>query len=272
MSTLITVYGKQIEVGYHLIDSARPTLVFLHEGLGCLKMWRDFPMAVAEATRCNYLAYSRVGYGHSDRAELPRTERFMHDEALTMLPALLAELGVTKHILVGHSDGGSIALINGGGVRSPDLLGIITEAAHVFNEEISMRSIEKAKVAYETTSLREKLAKYHADVNNTFRGWSDIWLHPTFREWNIEEFLPRIEVPLLVIQGLDDQYGTLAQVDAIMLGAASVSGEGDQCLSTIAPEKCLIADCKHIPHHEQREITFAAMTAFIQKIVHSERA
>ena len=174
-------------------------------------------------------------------------------EALGILPALLNKLNIGKYILIGHSDGGSIALIHGGGVQSADLLGIITLAAHVFNEDKCVRSIEQAKITYETTRLREKLAKYHADVDNAFWGWNDIWLHPDFWYWNIEEYLPSISVPLLVIQGLDDQYGTTAQVEAIQKGV------GDSA------EICLIPNCKHTPHLEQKEATLTATVQFIQQ-------
>ena len=252
---LIDIEGNNLEIDYRLTDPQRPTLVFLHEGLGCVRMWRDFPEAVAAATGCNLLVYSRLGYGASDPATLPRTVSYMHHEGLQVLPAVLTKLNVGKHILIGHSDGGSIALINGGGVPAGNLLGIISEAAHVFNEELSVRSIEAAKVAYQTTNLRQKLARFHAEVDNAFWGWNDIWLHPDFRQWNIEAYLPAINVPVLAIQGLDDQYGTLAQVEAI------VTGVGDLA------EKCLIADCKHAPHHQQPESTLAAMNTFIRSLL-----
>ncbi|MCA9995014.1 MAG: alpha/beta hydrolase [Anaerolineales bacterium] len=255
MSNFITIHNQKIEYVYHDRDKTRPTLIFLHEGLGCIQMWRDFPAAVADATGCNELVYNRAGYGASSPARLPRQVRYMHDEALDVLPALLSKLDINKHILIGHSDGGSIALINGGGVQSPDLLAIITLAAHVFNEEVCVRSIKEAKVAYETTNLRERLAKYHADVDNTFWGWGDIWLHPDFWHWNIEEYLPFIVVPLLAIQGLDDQYGTTAQVEAIQKGVGQLA------------DIRLMPDCQHSPHRDQREATLAVMVDFIQKVL-----
>jgi len=236
MNTFITISGYKLEINHQQPHPNRPTLIFLHEGLGSIRQWRDFPEAVGTNTKCNTLVYNRAGYGASDPARLPRQVTYMHDEA------------------IGHSDGGSIALINGGDIQSPDLLGIITEAAHVFNEEITVRSIEEAKHAYQTTELREKLAKNHLNVDNTFWGWNDIWLHPEFREWNIEEYLPSIDVPLLVMQGLDDQYGTLAQVNAIVAGVEQA-------------ETILIPDCQHTPHKEQREEAFAAMTTFILRIL-----
>lgn len=255
--------GRKIEIDHHVVDPQQPTLVFLHEGLGCVQMWRDFPAALAEATGCNYLNYSRFGYGQSDLVELPRPVRYMHDEALIFLPALFAKLNIGKHILVGHSDGASIALINGGGAQgSPsasNLVSIISEAAHVFNEEVCVKSIEAAAEAYKRTDLREKLARYHADVDNAFWGWNNVWLEPDFREWNIEEYLPKITVPLLAIQGIDDQYGTRSQIDAIEHGVGEAR-----------VEKHLLADCKHVPHHEQREQTFTIMRQFIDQVLKNE--
>ena len=256
MNGLIEIEGRKLEIDHQISDPTRPTLVFLHEGLGCVAMWRNFPREVAAVTRCNLLVYGRLGYGQSDPAELPRSVRYMHDEALITLPAILAKLNIGKHILVGHSDGGSIALIYGGGVRSPHLMGIITLAAHVFNEAICVQSIEAAKVAYHTTHLREKLAKYHADPDNAFWGWNDVWLHPDFWHWNIEEYLPTVTVPILAIQGLDDEYGTSLQVETIVNSVAS-----DHV------EKCLLPDCNHSPHRSQPTMTLTVITTFIQRII-----
>lgn len=249
----IVIEGHNLEIACRMTNPDRPTLVFLHEGLGCVQMWRDFPETIAAATRCNLLVYSRLGYGASDPAALPRRVSYMHDEGLKVLPAVLTKLNVGKHILIGHSDGGSIALINGGGIRSGNLLGIITEAAHVFNEDLSVKSIAEAKIAYQTTGLRAKLAKHHAHVDNAFWGWNDIWLHPDFRQWNIEEYLPLINVPVLAIQGVDDQYGTLAQVEAIVTGVGG------------SVEKQLIPDCMHTPHKEQPEVTSKIVIDFIKR-------
>ena len=255
MANHIEVNGQQIEIYQREIDSAQPYLVFLHEGLGCIQMWRGFPDEIATATGCNLLVYSRAGYGDSSPAALPRQVKFMHDEGLDVLPAVLEKLNIGRHILIGHSDGGSIALINGGGVRPSNLMGIVTLAAHVFNEEVCVKSIEAVREMYKTTSMRQKLAKYHTDVDNAFWGWCDIWLHPDFWHWNIEEFLPTIQVPLLAIQGLDDQYGTLAQVEAILAGV------GEQAT------KELIPDCKHSPHLEQREATATAIVGFVNSLL-----
>lgn len=255
MTEFIEIEGKRIEVDQEIRDPKRPTLVFLHEGLGCVSMWRDFPTEVAEVTKCNQLVYSRLGYGQSDTADLPRPTSYMHDEALLTLPAVLSACRINQHILVGHSDGGSIALIYAGHFRPKNLLGIITEAAHVFNEALSVQSVKEAQTAYLNTNLRQKLARHHRHVDNAFWGWNDVWRHPDFQQWNIEAYLPMIDVPLLAIQGLDDQYGTLAQVEAIMEGVGKTA------------EKKLIPDCKHVPHREQPALTFDATVDFVQRVI-----
>ena len=265
MNRFLEINGRKVEINHIVRDETRPTLIFLHEGLGCVQMWRDFPTDVADATGCNLLVYSRFGYGQSDPVMLPRPVRYMHDEALTVLPAIIEALQIEQHILIGHSDGGSIALINGGGVCSLGLpapargpLGIVTLAAHIFNEAICIESIQQAKAAYETTNLREKLAKHHADVDNAFWGWCNVWQHPDFWYWNLEEYLPLIDVPLLAIQGVDDEYGTLAQVDAIVAGAGGYV------------EKELLPDCRHSPHRDQPEATLGVICNFVERILSNQ--
>lgn len=253
MTEFIEVAGKRLEIERHEGNAGRPVLVFLHEGLGCIDMWRGFPARVAEATGCPTLVYSRQGYGRSDPADLPHPVTYMHREALEILPELLKKVNIGPHILIGHSDGGSIALIHGGGIQSPDTRAIVTLAAHVFNEEVCVRSIEEVRDVYRTTNLGEKLRKYHNDPDHTFWGWNDIWLHPDFWHWNIEEYLPGIDVPTLVIQGFDDQYGTLAQVEAI------VEGIGPHA------KQLLIPDCKHSPHLEQPDVTLQVVAEFVNK-------
>jgi pimeloyl-ACP methyl ester carboxylesterase len=250
--TFVTVRGRRIEVRAIAGDPARPTLVFLHEGLGSVSMWRGFPARVAEATGCSAAIYSRYGYGGSDLLEAPFGVDYMHREAEEALPELLAQLGIERPILIGHSDGASIALLYTGahdGVR-----GLVVLAPHVFVEDISVRSIEEAKVAFETTEMAQKLARHHADARRTFYGWNDIWLHPDFRRWNIEACLPAIRCPVLAIQGLDDQYGTLAQLDAI---AARVAGPF---------ERVMLAACGHSPHRDQPDATLDAIERFVARI------
>ena len=244
--------GHNLE--YRLIPAHqvnRPTLVFLHEGLGSLAMWRDFPAKVAAATGCRTLVYSRYGYGESDVLTEAFGVRYMHDEALVALPELLDKLGIDRPVLVGHSDGGSIALIHAGGAGR-NVAGLILMAPHVFVEDISIASIAQAKVAFETTDLGQKLGKYHRDPVKTFRGWNDIWLHPDFRSWNIEDCLPHIRCPILAIQGEDDEYGTMAQIEAI---AAQATGSPDV-------ELLKLADCRHSPHRDQTAAVIDAIGRF----------
>jgi pimeloyl-ACP methyl ester carboxylesterase len=250
--SFVTVRGRRIEVRTIEGDPARPTLVFLHEGLGSVSMWKGFPARVAETTGCPTVVYSRYGYGGSDLLEAPFGVDYMHREADEALPELIAKLGIERPILVGHSDGASIALIYTG--AHENVLGLVALAPHVFVEDVSVRSIEEAKVAFETTEMPQKLARHHADARRTFYGWNDIWLHPDFRRWNIEACLPRIRCPVLVIQGLDDEYGTMAQIEAI---AAQVAGP---C------ELVRIEACGHSPHRDQPDATLDAIARFVARI------
>ena len=222
-------------------------------GLGSLRQWRDFPMRVANATGCAALVYSRYGYGQSDVLQEPRTPSFMHDEALRSLPELLSSLRIVAPVLVGHSDGASIALIYAG-VGHP-ARGLVLEAPHVFVEEHGLEGIREAKRAFETTDLSECLAKYHRDTERTFRGWNDVWLSPAFRDWTIEDCLPGVRCPVLAIQGEHDEYGTMAQLDAIARG---VSGP---C------ELVKLPGCGHSPHRDQPEATVAAVTHFVNRVI-----
>ena len=250
--------GHRLEVDRIGGDAARPTLVFLHEGLGSVSLWKDFPAQVAAATRCPAVVYSRYGYGGSDVLEAPFAVDYMHREALETLPELLAALGIERPVLVGHSDGASIALIHAG--ARDGLTGLVALAPHVFVEDLSVRSIAEAKVAFETTELPEKLARHHADPRRVFYRWNDIWLHPDFRRWNIEAFLPAVRCPVLAIQGVDDEYGTMAQVKAI---ARQVRG---RC------EIVTLEACGHSPHRDQPELTLAAIERFVGTLPQGERS
>jgi pimeloyl-ACP methyl ester carboxylesterase len=255
----VTVREQRLE--YALIparDAAAPTLILLHEGLGSLALWRDFPARLAEATGAAVLVYSRLGYGKSAPLTAKRSVDYMHEEALEGLPALRDALAIADPILVGHSDGASIALLHAGAGRWK-VRGLILEAPHVFVEDVTVTSIEAARDAYATTDLRSRLARYHDDVDGAFRGWNDIWLAPEFRAWNIENALPAITCPALVIQGADDEYGSTAQLDAI---AARIGGP---------VETLLLPDCKHSPHRDQPEATLAAMARFIAGVASSAR-
>ena len=250
----VTAAGRSLECEWvGTGQSGRPVLVFLHEGLGSIRQWRDFPQKVAEAVGCRALVYDRYGYGQSDVLQEPRrSARFMHDEALFSLPEFLSCLKVENPILVGHSDGASIALIHAG--AGHQVRGVIAMAPHVFIEEICIRSIVEAARSFETTGLPEKLGRYHRDVRKTFYGWADVWRDPEFKRWNIAEYLPRIRCPVLALQGHDDEYGTMAQLDAIQ---QQVSGP---C------EVLKLADCGHTPFRDQPEKTLSAVTAFIDRL------
>jgi pimeloyl-ACP methyl ester carboxylesterase len=294
----VKIADKQLEYAWHGPGPTEaPTLVFLHEGLGCVAMWRDFPERLAAQTGCGALVYSRAGYGNSDQSELPRPVRFMHDEALVTLPQVLDAFAIHEAILVGHSDGGSIALIHAGGILnhedtkntktadnnrnesknndsnrnfsnrtrpgslSPETLirGLILEAPHVFVEEVGLESIREIAEAYRSEDkrgqLKRRLARYHGEnVDATFWGWNDVWLNPEFQSWNIAEYLPHIRVPVLLIQGEDDQYGTLAQVKAI---EAACQGP----VRTVT-----LAECGHSPHLDQPVGTLEATKRFVEEL------
>ncbi|MGQ3030345.1 MAG: alpha/beta fold hydrolase [Ferrovibrionaceae bacterium] len=252
MSTLALAGGPIDYVWAAPPAAGRPTLVFLHEGLGSISLWRDFPAAVGRATGCGVLVYSRYGYGNSAPCPLPRPLDYMHVEAREVLPELLDRLAIGPHVLVGHSDGASIALIHAGSAPRPGLIGVAVMAPHVFVEEVATGSIAMARVAWETGDLRDRLARHHADVDTAFRGWNDAWLDPRFRAWNIEEFLPHITVPVLALQGEGDEYGTAAQVETV----ARVTG-GDLVL---------LPDCGHSPHRDQPQATLTALSSFINQL------
>ncbi|MDX6531796.1 MAG: hypothetical protein QOH41_4086 [Blastocatellia bacterium] len=273
---LIKIADRQLEYVWHGPGpDAAPTLVFLHEGLGCVDMWRDFPARLAEQTGCGALVYSRAGYGKSDPIDLPRPVRFMHEEALTTLPQVLDAFSIREAILVGHSDGGSIAIIHAGGTSDPRVRGLILEAPHVFVEEVGLESIRAIAEDYRedgagrmpahrpqdaggpmsAPGLKQRLARYHGkNVDATFWGWNDVWLNPEFRLWNIEEYLPRISVPVLLIQGADDRYGTQEQIRKVEAG----------CRGPV--RTVLLADCGHSPHLDQPERALEAMKEFVREV------
>ena len=232
----------------------KPVLVFLHEGLGSIRQWRDFPAKLAAATGCRALVYDRYGYGQSDvLAEKRRTVRFMHDEALNALPEMLAALNIEKPILIGHSDGASIALIHAG--AGHNMRGVVAMAPHVFIEPICISSIRKATHTFETTELAEKLGRYHRDARKTFYGWADVWLDPQFGGWDIrDEYLPGVRCPVLAIQGFGDEYGTMAQLDEI---ERRVSGP---C------ELLKLEKCGHAPFREQPEVVLSAAGRFVRDL------
>ncbi|NRP52948.1 MULTISPECIES: alpha/beta fold hydrolase [unclassified Marinobacterium] len=254
MVNFIEVDGRQHEAVITTpAGGARNSVAFilLHEGLGCVELWKDFPQKLADQTGSEVVAYSRGGYGKSSPVEVPRPLDYMADEATVWLPKIMKQLDYDHYILVGHSDGGSIALIYAGTSTDDRLIGAVTLAAHVFNEPVCVASIEKAKEAYESGELRQGLARYHGDnVDCAFWGWNRAWLDPDFLDFNIESYLKSIRVPLLVVQGDLDEYGTLDQVEAIVSQAGSRS------------EQLVIPNCRHSIHRDAPEQLIAAIKEF----------
>lgn len=247
------VGGHRLEYAWHGPPRSDTTpIVMLHEGLGSVALWRDFPQRLADATRHRVLAYSRLGYGQSAALDGPHDVDFMHLEALATLPALLDALGVKEPILFGHSDGGSIALIHAARAGRP-VTAVVALAPHIFVERYGLDSIAAARRAYLDGDLRPKLARYHDDVDSAFWGWNDVWLHPDFVTWNIEPLLPDVACPVLAIQGSDDEYGTLEQIDRLQHGV-----RGAQRLE--------LADCGHSPHRDQPDAVLSAVKTFLEKL------
>jgi pimeloyl-ACP methyl ester carboxylesterase len=231
----------------------------LHEGLGCVALWRDFPRRLAEATCLGVFAYSRAGYGHSDSVELPRPLDYMTREARETLPGVLDAIGYQRGILLGHSDGASIAAIYAGAIEDFRVRGLVLIAPHFFTEESGLAAIASARSAFEAGDLRPKLAKYHRDVDNAFRGWNDAWLDPGFKSWNIADVIDYWRIPVLAIQGADDPYGTLAQIREIE----------NRAYSPVDVE--ILKGCKHSPHTEQPEATLAAIADFCARLIRIEQ-
>lgn len=250
----VTAAGHSLEYEWLGADApGRPALVFLHEGLGSIRQWRDFPAQVAQAAGCRALVYSRYGYGQSDVLREDRAGvRFMHREALEALPALLSALRIDNPVLVGHSDGASIALIYAGSPGHP-VRAVAVMAPHVFVEPICVESIRKASAAFAGTDLAQRLGKYHRDPAKTFHLWADAWLDPAFLQWNIEEYLPGISCPVLAIQGKDDEYGTMEQLARIERGVRG------PC------ELVKLEHCGHAPFRDQPQAVLAALTRFVHE-------
>lgn len=233
----------------------RPVIIFLHESLGCIDYWKDFPEKLGEVCRCNILIYDRQGYGKSDPfTSLIRCKDYMETEA-DVLHRILEICKIDKTILFGHSDGGTIALI--AATKYPDQIsGVITEGAHVFVEEKTLEGIRKAVNSYYTTDLKDKLIKYHGDKTDTvFRAWTETWLSSDFREWSIERLLPGIKCPCMIIQGENDMYGSIKQVDIIMNGIKGIS------------EKLIVPEAGHCPHKEARDLILNKSKAFFDKFL-----
>lgn len=255
-SGFLTIGSQKLE--YRMIGprpDAAPILVLLHEGLGCVGLWGDFPDKLSAATGTGVLVYSRAGYGQSSPVALPRPLSYMHDEARDTLPALLDAIGFQRGLLVGHSDGASIAAIYAGSHQDHRVGGLVLIAPHFFTEDAGIASIEEARKAYATTDLRAKLARWHADVDNAFKGWNDAWLDPDFRQWDITEFLAYIRVPMLIVQGKDDQYGTVKQIEVAQR----------ECYCPV--EVALLPGARHSPQRDVPEETLKAITEFVDRVL-----
>jgi pimeloyl-ACP methyl ester carboxylesterase len=247
---MIDLAGGPIECEFGPGGAHLPTLVFLHEGLGSIDLWRGVPDEVGRAVGgAPVLTYARHGHGASGPARVPRPVSYMHREADVVLPAVLAEFGVERPVLIGHSDGASIALLAAGGGIA--VSAVVCLAPHVFVEPESIAGIERARDIFDSGGMVDRMSRYHRDPNATFRGWNDVWLSDEFRSWNIEDRLAGITAPVLAIQGVDDQYGTLSQLDAIEAG---VSGPF---------ERLVLAGVGHAPHAEARSEVVSAIAGFV---------
>ncbi|WP_029582535.1 alpha/beta fold hydrolase [Bradyrhizobium sp. URHD0069] len=257
----LTIGASDLE--YRMIGPApedAPTIVMLHEGLGSAGLWGDFPDRLQASTEAGVLVYSRAGYGASTPVKLPRPIDYMHIEALDVLPKLLDTIGFRRGVLVGHSDGASIAAIYAGAHQDHRVQGVAMIAPHFIVEDISVASIAEIKTAYETTDLKTKLARWHKDVDNAFYGWNGAWLDPTFRNWDISEYLAYIRVPVAILQGADDQYGTLRQIEIAR----------DECYCPV--DVTIIPGAGHSPHREASEAALETISEFASAVLHSNEA
>jgi pimeloyl-ACP methyl ester carboxylesterase len=247
------------DLEYRMIGPApddAPTLVMLHEGLGSVALWGDFPDRLAAATGAGVFVYSRAGYGASTPVTLPRPLDYMQVEALDVLPKLLDRIGFRRGLLVGHSDGASIAAIYAGGAGDHRVRGTAMIAPHFVVEDISVTSIAEIRKAYETSGLKAKLKRWHSDVDNSFYGWNDAWLNPKFRDWEISEYLAYIRVPVAILQGADDRYGTIRQIDIAR----------EECYCPV--DVTIIAGAGHSPHREAPETTLDTISEFVERILY----
>jgi pimeloyl-ACP methyl ester carboxylesterase len=249
------------ELEYRMIGPApddAPTIVMLHEGLGSAGLWGDFPDKLQAATGAGIFIYSRAGYGASSKVELPRPLDYMHIEALKILPGLLDRIGFRRGLLLGHSDGASIAAIYVGAHQDHRVQGVAMIAPHFIVEDVSVASIAEIKTAYETTGLKTKLARWHQDVDNAFYGWNGAWLDPQFRKWDISEYLGYIRVPVAILQGSADQYGTIRQVEIAQ----------EECYCPV--DVTMISGAGHSPFREMPGPALAAIADFANAVLHRE--
>ena len=247
------------DLEYRMIGPApadAPTIVMLHEGLGSAALWGDFPDRLQAATGAGIFVYSRAGYGASTKVELPRPLDYMSIEALDVLPELIETIGFRRGLLVGHSDGASIAAIYAGGVQDHRVRGVVLIAPHFIVEDVSVASIADIRKSYETTDLRAKLKRWHSDVDNAFYGWNDAWLDPKFRNWDISEYLAFIRVPVAILQGAGDQYGTIRQIEIAR----------EECYCPV--DVTIIPGAGHSPHREAPETALNSITEFAKRILY----
>jgi len=249
------------DLEYRMIGPApadAPTIVMLHEGLGAAALWGDFPDRLAAATGLGVLVYSRAGYGASSPVTLPRPLDYMHVEALDVLPKLLDAINFRRGLLLGHSDGASIAAIYAGGVQDHRVQGVVMIAPHFIVEDMGLASIAETRRAYEATDLKSKLQRWHRDVDNAFYGWSDAWLDPKFRDWDISEYLAYIRVPVAILQGADDRYGTIRQIEIAQ----------QECYCPV--DMTIMAGAGHSLHREAPGATLEAISEFAKAVLQAD--
>ncbi len=257
----VTAGGKRLEAQcFGPSPEAAPTIVLLHEGLGCLALWRDFPRRLAEATGWGVFVWSRAGYGLSDPDDLPRPLDYMTREAVDVLPEVLDAFGFRRGVLTGHSDGATISAIYAGSVSDHRVRGLVLMAPHFFTEEMGLKQIAAAKEVFAQGDMREKMAKYHRDPEHTFRGWNDAWLDPEFKAGNVGDVIDYLRIPTLAIQGRADEYGTLAQIEEV------------ETRSYAPVETLILEDCRHAPHLDQPEAVLAGVAEFVTRLDRIERA
>ena len=253
--------GKSLEwAAWGPAPDQAPTLVLLHEGLGCLGLWRDFPERLVQATGFGVFAYSRAGYGRSDKADLPRAIDYMTQEAVHVLPDVLDAMGLQRGVLMGHSDGATIAAEYAGRVSDQRVRGLVLMAPHFFAEPNGLKAIEAAREAFEQGDLAARMGRWHDDAEHTFRGWNDAWLNPDFHQWNVAEVIDYLRIPSLAIQGRQDQYGTLAQISEL------------EERSYAPVDTLILDDCRHAPHEEQPDAVLAALAEFTARLERIEAA
>jgi len=253
----IEIDGCQLEYLWsrEIVEPFQRTVVLLHEGLGCVQSWGDFPQLLAASTGLAVLAYSRAGYGGSGPTSMPRTPDWMHHEALVVLPALLEKFDIGSSVLIGHSDGASIGIIYAGSKGQGNLQGLVLMAPHVFLEQVSLTGIDHARLMYQTEDLRDKLVRYHgSQVDGAFWGWNNFWRRPDIRDWNIEDSLDKIDLPVLVIQGADDEYGSIAQLDSI------------ESRVPVEVERHFLENVGHSPYRERPEFVLNTINRFIGRL------